>query len=159
MAKTLPVIAKSDLKKVEVKPKPKTYQDGLDEGREQGRLSGYEKGNAEGAKNGYATGKEKGLKEGNAKGYRIGYEKGIADTYPQAYWDGGVFISHRYVAAIELKLAEADGYSDPVKWRKQAKIPAWWIAAIMTLSDPLDEMHKEQKAIEKERSNKEVEQL
>ena len=57
-------------------------------------------------------------------GYETGYEKGSKDGATRAIQD--------FVATVEQKLATHDGYKDPEEWRKEAKIPSWWIAVLIT---------------------------
>jgi len=60
--------------------------------------------------------------------YQIGYD----DGYKNGLKDSTTRTIHSFVAAVEQKLAEHDGYADPEKWRREATIPAWWIAVLMT---------------------------
>lgn len=60
--------------------------------------------------------------------YQIGYD----DGYKSGFTYSVSRTIHSFVAAVEQKLAEHDGYRDPEKWRREATIPAWWIAVLMT---------------------------
>lgn len=57
-------------------------------------------------------------------GYDIGYKNGFKDSVTQTI--------HGFVATVEQKLAEHDGYTNPEKWRREATIPAWWVAVLIT---------------------------
>ncbi len=60
--------------------------------------------------------------------YQVGYD----DGYKTGFKDSATRTVHGFVATIEQKLAEHDGYADPEKWRREATIPAWWIAVLIT---------------------------
>lgn len=60
--------------------------------------------------------------------HQVGYDEGYKDGLN----DGTTKAIIGFVATVEQKLAEHDGYRDPLKWRREATIPAWWIAVLIS---------------------------
>ena len=65
------------------------------------------------------------------------------DGYKSGFKDGTARTFHGFIATVEQKLAEHDGYKDLEKWRREATIPAWWIAVLMTDLAQLSERIKQ----------------
>ena len=138
-----------DINSIQLDPKPKPltqaeetiYLEGLTtgekKGRKDGHVSGEKSGYEKGKKEGFADGQTKGYRRGEANGKQSGYKDGKEKGYIQGHYAGSIAVSHKYVAAIEVKLAAHDGYNNVGKWREEKLIPAWWIAVLMTLSDSL----------------------
>ena len=120
-------------------PKGKTYAQVLQEGYDKGKKDGLELGKKDGFElgraEGYESGRKKGYQVGHKDGHRDGYRDGNRDGYEAGFYDGTITRGRAFVAAIEAKMAEHDGYKDPELWRREKTIPAWWIAVLMTLWD------------------------
>ncbi len=64
--------------------------------------------------------------------YQLGYD----DGYGSGFKEGTLQTIKNFVATVEQKLAEHDGYNSVEKWRGEATVPAWWIAVLMTYWKP-----------------------
>jgi len=99
--------------------------------------SGIQKGTDDGKKEGHKKGYESGQMAGEKLGYSRGFTVGEEKFYPEGYENGKSDNRRLFVATIETKMAEADGYTDALKWRAECKMPTWWIACLMALWDPV----------------------
>ena len=101
-------------------------------GKDEGLREGLVKGKEEGWGKGFEKGREEGVLVSRKAGYKDGYKQGEEKTYPIAYHNGKAEGRLEFVNVVEEKLAESAGYKDRDTWRKEAVIPAWWIAALIT---------------------------
>jgi len=110
----------------------------LREKLEAAKQGGYQEGEAAGRKKGYQEGCASGKESGKKEGAKQGREEGIREGYEDGLHDGALRVTHRFVATIEQKLAEHDGYSSVERWRLEKTIPAWWIAVLISLWEPME---------------------